>query len=261
MTNDHLLMRRGVMTAIAAAAASLAVSRPGQAQTQTSSGAKTFVLVHGSWHGGWCWRRVSDLLESDGHRVFRPTLTGVADRSHLLTNKVDLSTHITDIVNLVKWEELNNFVLVGHSYGGMVITGVAEQIGDKISSIVYLDAFVPGDNQSIVDLGGVVPTSDFIPPIPAAVFKVNEKDRDWVNRQMTLMPAAASTERIKVTGAYEKIASKTYIRNSTYNSPIFKKNYDKFSADPSWKTYEIDSGHDTMLDHPKELAQILTRST
>jgi pimeloyl-ACP methyl ester carboxylesterase len=108
---------------------------PAAAQTAQ----KTFVLVHGAWHGGWCWCRVVDLLQARGHKVFAPTLTGLGERSHLLDAKVDLTMHVTDIVNLIKWERLNDIVLVGHSYGGMVITGVAERMGSTISSISVLD--------------------------------------------------------------------------------------------------------------------------
>ena len=123
---------------------------------------KTFVLVHGAWHGGWCWRRVADLLQARGHKVFAPTLTGLGERSHLLDAKVDLTMHVTDIVNLIKWERLNDIVLVGHSYGGMVITGVAERTGFSISSIVYLDAFVPENGQSVLDLVAGSPVADAI---------------------------------------------------------------------------------------------------
>src|SRR5438132_10901408 len=114
--------------------------------------AKTFVLVHGAWHGGWCWRRVSDLLERQGHKVFTPTLTGLGERSHLLRAGINISTHVTDVVNLLKWEGLSGVVLCGHSYGGMVVSGVAEQMGDKIASIVFLDAFVPENHDSMAEL-------------------------------------------------------------------------------------------------------------
>ncbi len=102
----------------------------------------TFVLVHGAWHGGWCWKRVRGALQAQGHQVFTPTLTGVADRSHLLSREVNLETHITDVANLMLWEELSEVVLCGHSYGGAVISGVADRIPDRISALVYLDAFV-----------------------------------------------------------------------------------------------------------------------
>jgi predicted alpha/beta hydrolase len=94
--------------------------------------AKTFVLVHGAWHGGWCWRRVADLLTNAGHKVFTPTLTGLGERSHLIDAKVNLSTHVTDIVNVLKWERLKDVILCGHSYGGFVISAVAERMEDAI---------------------------------------------------------------------------------------------------------------------------------
>ena len=108
----------------------------------------TFVLVHGAWHGGWCWREVAGRLQSAGHRVFAPTLTGLADRSHLLSRETGLETHILDIVNLLAWEELDDAVLCGHSYGGMVVTGAADRAAGRLRALVYLDAFVPADDVS-----------------------------------------------------------------------------------------------------------------
>src|ERR1700727_779216 len=119
---------------------------------QAQAAPKTFVLVHGTWHGGWCWRRVVDALESKGHQVYAPTLTGLAARSHLLTKDVNLTTHVNDVVNLVKWEDLKDIVLVGHSSAGFVITQAAEQIGPSVASIVYLDAFVPQAGDNLISL-------------------------------------------------------------------------------------------------------------
>src|SRR5215211_1043953 len=112
----------------------------------------TFVLVAGAWHGGWCWRKVTPLLRAAGHEVFAPTLTGLGERSHLAHPDVGLTTHIQDIVNLLEYEDLNDVVLVGHSYSGMVITGVAEQVPGRLAHLVYLDAFVPENGQALVDL-------------------------------------------------------------------------------------------------------------
>ena len=112
----------------------------------------TFVLVHGAWHGACCWRRVARLLSQSGHEVFTPTLTGVGERSHLLTSEINLDTHILDVVNVMKWQELNDVVLVGHSYGGMVISGVAERLEKSILSFVMLDAFFPETGQALIDL-------------------------------------------------------------------------------------------------------------
>ena len=111
----------------------------------------TFVLVHGAWHGTWCWKRVRRALQAGGHDVFSVALTGLADRAHLLTPQVNLDTHITDVVNLIQSEELSDVVLCGHSYGGCVISGVADRIPDRIGALVYLDAFVLANGQSLHD--------------------------------------------------------------------------------------------------------------
>jgi len=236
-----------------------ALAAPALARTtpQPSKAAKpaTFVLVHGAWHGGWCWQRVTDRLIAQGHRVFAPTLTGLCERSHLNSPSVNLTTQISDIVNEIRWKDLENVVLVGHSYGGMVITGVAEQIASKIASIVYLDAFLPADGQSLADLHGKVDPGPFTTPIPAARFAVNEVDRAWVDSKMTPQSTACFTEKLTVTGAYQKIPRKTYIRAMKF--PGFASTLEKIQGDSSWKTYVIDCGHDVMLDKPDELTNIL----
>src|SRR5215203_2580589 len=142
-TNTRREVIGGAAIAAAGIAASTSVLQSSGTLAQAQTSPKTFVLVHGAWHGGLCWRRVSDLLEKRGHKVFAPTLTGLGERSHLLDGKINLSTHITDIANVMKWEGLKDFVLVGHSYGGYVITGVAERVPEAIASIVFLDAFMP----------------------------------------------------------------------------------------------------------------------
>ena len=111
----------------------------------------TFVLVHGAWHGGWCYKRVARLLRQAGHDVYTPTLTGLGERAHLMNRTIDLDTHVQDVVGVIRCEELSDVVLCGHSYGGMVIAGVAEQIAAKIRSLVYLDAFVPENGKSLFD--------------------------------------------------------------------------------------------------------------
>ena len=107
----------------------------------------TYVIVHGAWGGGWDWKPVDQLLTADGHKVYRPTLTGQGERSHLASTNIDLDTHIQDIVNVILWEDLHDVVLVGHSYGGMVITGVADRVPDRIKHVIYLDAFVPKNGE------------------------------------------------------------------------------------------------------------------
>jgi pimeloyl-ACP methyl ester carboxylesterase len=114
----------------------------------------TFVLVHGGHRGGWCWKRVATQLRAARHDVYAPTLTGLADRAHLMTPAVDLDTHVTDVASLIEWEELEDVVLVGHSYGGMVVTGVVDRMPDRIGRVVYLDALLPEDGESALELAG-----------------------------------------------------------------------------------------------------------
>ena len=256
--------RREALTATLALTAVAATTSLGQAQPAQ----KTFVLVHGAWHGGWCWRRVADLLEKRGHKVFTPTLTGLGERSHLLDAKVDLTTHITDIVNVIKWERLSDIVLVGHSYGGMVITGVAEEVEPAIASIVFLDAFVPENGQSLLDIGGAQAIRDAIraaqergeiatAPPPATFFHVNEKDRAWVDAMCTPHPIATRTTRVAETGARERISRKTYVRAAGNTEPNFDRFLAKYRSAPGWRTYEVPCGHDVMIDMPERLTDIL----
>ena len=231
------------------------------------SSARTFLLVHGAWHGGWCWRRVADLLEAKGHKVFTPTLTGLSERSHLLRAGINVSTHIADIVNVMKWEGLSDVVLCGHSYGCMVESGVAEQIGDTIASIVFLDTFVAENGDSMAEL-----TSQTVrdrlkaatergelgaAPRPAAAFLVNEKDQAWVDALCVPQPIGTMTEKLKLAGARERIRKKSYIRAAAYPNPGFDKAYARVKADPAWRTYQVPCGHDVMVDMPERLAEIL----
>ena len=228
----------------------------------------TFVLVHGAWHGGWCWRRVSDLLTARGHEVFAPTLTGVGERAHLLSPAIGLDTHIADIVNVFEFEGLRDAVLVGHSYGGMVVSGVAEQLPGRIKSIVYLDAFVPADGQSMLDIvseerrkqiGDAAAKSGglSVPPIPAAVFKVNQADQAWVDSKCTVHPFKTMTDKVRMTGARDRIGKKAYIFSEGYDGPSFRAFYERCKADPAWRVHAVSCGHDVMVDMPERLAEIL----
>ena len=144
------LGRRSVLkSAVAATAFAAAAGAPPAAAQQRRK--STFVLVHGAWHGGWCWQRVTPLLRAAGHEVYAPTLTGLGERDHLASRGTSLATHIVDIADTLQMEDLKDVVLVGHSYGGMVITGVADRSRARIRSLVYLDAFVPENGKSLLD--------------------------------------------------------------------------------------------------------------
>ena len=226
----------------------------------------TFVLVHGAWHGAWCWRRLARLIAHSGHEVFTPTLTGLAERSHLRTPDIDLDTHILDVVNEMKWQELNDVVLVGHSYAGMVISGVAEKMEKSISSFVLLDAFFPESGQALIDLAPPPVRDAFlaaerdgaasIPPRSAAMFNVNERDRAWVDAQCTPQPLKCGLQKLTLTGARERIAKKAYIRATGYPSQPFDLALEKARA-RGWRSHEVACGHDVMLDAPERLAEIL----
>jgi len=111
-----------------------------------------YVLVHGSWHGGWCWRKLIPLLRRHNHDVYAPTLTGMGERQHLLSAHVGIETHVQDILNVLFYEDLRDVILVGHSYAGMIISAVAEEAGERIARLVYLDAFLPRDGDSVISM-------------------------------------------------------------------------------------------------------------
>jgi pimeloyl-ACP methyl ester carboxylesterase len=233
-------------------------------QTSTT---RTFVLVHGAWHGGWCWRRVTERLERLEHRVFTPTLTGLGERAHLLSPAINLDTHIADVVNVIRYEGLRDIVLVGHSYAGFVISGVAEQTEEAIASFVFLDAFVPKDGDSMATIGtpatldamaAAIERGDpTLPPRAAALFKVNAEDCAWVDRLCSPQPIGTFLQPVMLTGLRERIAKKSYIRASGYPNPVFDAHAGKLRARPGWHVYDVPCGHDVMIDMPDRLAEIL----
>lgn len=222
----------------------------------------TFVVAHGAWAGSWAWMRVADRLHARGHCVFVPTLSGLGERSHLPASSINLTTHIGDVVNEIRWKDLDGVVLVGHSYGGFVITGVAEEIAGRIASIVYVDAFIPGNGQAFADFSPEwnLPPDALIPAPPAVVGDYrDEADLLWVNEKATPQPAGTFTERARVTGAYKTIPSKTFVQATGWDSP-FKEAVEAFRADAGWRVHEVACGHDIAIEEPDELTGILERS-
>jgi pimeloyl-ACP methyl ester carboxylesterase len=249
-TSRREFLALGVMTAAQ-------LARPAaQAETKRA----TFVLVHGAWHGGWCWRRVADRLTAKGHYVVVPTLSGVGERSHLPSNEINLTTQINDVVGEIKWKDLDHLVLVGHSYGGMVITGVAEQLHESIAAIVYLDAFLPADGQSLADFSTRTSWPEPVtPPPPASAFHVNARDAAWVDSKTTPHPTQCFTKKLKVTGAYQSIPKKLYVRAPLFAMKAFAQALEHCRADRTWQTSTVTCGHDIMIDQPGELAATLEK--
>jgi pimeloyl-ACP methyl ester carboxylesterase len=232
---------------------------------------RTFVLIHGVNHGGWCYDRVAKLLRSQGHRVLTPTLSGMADRLEESTHRpINLTTHINETLDLFESEALSDVVLCGHSYGGMVIGGVADKIPDKIAHLVYLDAVIPEDGKSMCDyvftddmmlqaihavgaLGGGI----MCPAPPAEYFNVNEADREMADRLFTPQPMASILEKIQIGCNADQIKNHTYIYGTNWGLPGIDAQYERAKTLPSWKVFEVESGHDVMLDAPVQLAEIL----
>jgi pimeloyl-ACP methyl ester carboxylesterase len=230
----------------------------------------TFVLVHGAWHGGWCYKRVAQQLRKAGHEVYTPTLTGLGERSHLMSRAVNLVTHVQDIVNVFRWEELSDVVLCGHSYGGMVISGVADEVPEKIRALVYLDAFVPENGQALADfippemLAGMRDDAKqngegyLISPIPAEVFKVNEKDAAWADQMCVKHPLGCLEQKIALTGALARVRKHTFVLATNWGPPQpFVAIAERLKKDQRWKVVSLPCGHDLMLDMPKEIADLL----
>jgi len=227
-----------------------------------------YCLVHGAWRGGWVWKRVVRHLREEGHDVYTPTMTGLGERSHQLNAAINLSSYIQDIVNVIKFEELNDVILCGHSFAGMVITGVADMISERIAALVYLDAFVPEDGDSIFTL---IPESEQLswikvvaryggysfPAIPAEVFQVNERDREWVDRMCTPHPLATWTEGIRLHGNHRKVKQRIFALASGWAPSPFRRFCEKLQEDAAWIIRTIQCGHDAMLDEPEEVANIL----
>lgn len=227
-----------------------------------------FVLVHGAWHGGWCWTRVAPLLRAAGHLVYTPSLTGLGDRAHLAHPDVDLAVHVQDIVQLIDMEDLQRVILVGHSYAGMVITGVAERARSALSHLVYLDAFIPGSGQAVTDLIPAEVSAELraaarnhgdgwrIPSLPPDRFGVtNARDAAWVSRH--LVPQPIKTFEQPARGDDNIRLKRTYI----YCAKPVRGLWDPFAArareNRTWRYREIKAAHAAMVTAPGEIARIL----
>ncbi len=228
------------------------------------------LLVHGAWHGGWCWKRVARILRAAGHEVFTPTLTGLGEREHLLNADVRLDTHIQDVLGVLNYEDLRDVVLVGHSYGGMVIAGVAERAAERLAHLVYLDAFVPGDGQSLADFQPPEVLAMFhektrtegdgykLPSFPAEVFGVtNEDDLAWVKPRLNPHPLKTKLDAVRLTNPKAAEIPRTYIYCNNPAVGPFGQFAERLRCDESWQYMELATGHDAMITEPKKLADLL----
>ena len=202
--------------------------------------------------------RVVDRLAAKGHRVFVPTLSGLGERSHLARLPVNFTTHVNDVVNEIRWKDLGDIVLAGHSYGGFVITGVAERLADRIRTLAYIEAFIPRDGQAFGDLSSEWDLGQTLIPSPLSNpgDYLREADRLWVDSKATAQPTATFTEKLNVTGAYLRVQNKLFVRATRSPAP-FDAVAGALRSDPSFRVHELDCGHDVPVDMPDELADLL----
>jgi pimeloyl-ACP methyl ester carboxylesterase len=230
------------------------------------------VLVHGSWHGAWCWHRVLPLLRQAGVDTHAVTLTGVGERAHLLGPEVCIQTHIQDIIGLITAEELQHVVLVGHSYAGNLITCVADRLQRSrpglLRHLVYLDAGIPNPGESwssnhspetVAKRVAEAQASGGLsfPPPDASVFGLTGADRDWVNRRQTPQPFRLYQEPLDFDPALVWSIAHSFIDCTNPPLATIDAARRRVRSEPGWKVYELATGHDPMVSAPRELAQLL----
>jgi pimeloyl-ACP methyl ester carboxylesterase len=230
---------------------------------------KNYVLLHGAWHGAWCWKHVARALRAAGHEVYTPTQTGLGERSHLLAKDIGLATFVRDVVNLLEWEDLKNVVLVGHSFGGIAITGAAGLVPERIRHLVYLDALILQDGQSAFSVvpsdiaaarralakassGGVsIPVPD-----PRAFGVTDPSDAAWLKAKCTPHPLSTYEDRFKLHGPVGNNLPATYIAVKPDYAPLGAVR--EFArSQKHWSYLEMDAGHDAMITSPEALSRIL----
>jgi pimeloyl-ACP methyl ester carboxylesterase len=228
----------------------------------------TFLVCHGAWSAGWAWKKMHPRMQAAGHRLVTPTYTGLGEREHLANPSVDLETHIQDILNVIKYEDLRDIVLIGHSYGGMVATGVADRARDRIAQLIYLDAFVPKDGQSLLDLnepararmtelaksgdGWRVPPNPTPPDTAAA-------DLEWLTERRVNQPIKCFEMPLKLrSGELTLPRSYIYALRAT-PADTFRPFAERAKIESGWCYYEIDASHSPHVTAPEVLMPLLEK--
>ncbi|MDN5843879.1 MAG: alpha/beta fold hydrolase [Alcaligenaceae bacterium] len=234
---------------------------------------RNYVLAHGSWHGGWCWAPVAERLEAAGHRVFAPSHTGMGDRAHLLSRSITIDTFVQDLVGLIEAEDLRDVVLVGHSFAGVPITGVADRIPGRIARLVYFDSIVLESGQTAFSIyphdevqariaaageasGGLaVPVPDPLPPVWGLIPGTSEYE--WARRHLTPHPLGSYTTALTLQHPIGNGLPCTYIYCAAPSNPVLENSRALAKAQAGWDWIEIAAPHDAHITHPDMMAGIL----
>jgi pimeloyl-ACP methyl ester carboxylesterase len=234
----------------------------------TASSDKTILVCHGAWSGGWSWKKMFPLMQAAGYRLVVPTYTGLGEREHLANPAIDLETHIKDILNVIRFEGLNNFVLLGHSYGGMVATGVADRARERITQLVYLDAFVPRDGQSLLDLNeparatmeGLAKSGDTwrVPPNPTPPDTAAE-DRDWLTPRRVPMPLKCFQTKLKLQHGETDLPRSYIYAKRIPPADTFGQFSKRAQSEAGWRYVEIDASHSPHVTAPDALMDVLRK--
>ena len=259
---------------IGAGLAAAAVPGHGGASGVRTQRTPPLVLVHGASHGGWCWAPVAERLRDQGYRVFTPTLTGLGERAHLVSPDITLSTHIEDVTNVLRYEELDNVTLVAHSYGGTVVTGVCDAMRDRIAKVVFIDANTPTDGQPTIPgltrelaervAGSPLKDDYLLPALDPLRMGIDPQDTEtlaWLQRRLTPHPLQTLTEPIRLTNGGTQGMDRTFVLTTPLAQlqPFAREGTLRIKDDPSWKFEELLVGHDAMIIAPDRTAELLHR--
>jgi pimeloyl-ACP methyl ester carboxylesterase len=226
----------------------------------------TFLVCHGAWSAGWAWKKMHPLMQTAGHRLVTPSYTGLGERAHLANPSIDLETHIQDILNVIKYEDLRDIVLVGHSYGGMVATGVADRARDRVTQLIYIDAFVPEDGQSLLDLNEpgrarmleLAKAGDGwrVPPNPTPA-DTPPADVAWLTERRVDMPIKCFLAPLKLHGGALTLPRSYIYATRITPADTFGPFARRAKSEAGWRYYEIDASHAPNVTAPETLMAVL----
>ncbi|MHA7944889.1 alpha/beta hydrolase [Formosa sp. 3Alg 14/1] len=229
----------------------------------------TFVLVHGAWHGGWCWKDVKDNLIEEKFTTYTPSLSGMGEHKHNLNDSISLRTHILDIINLIVLEDLQDVVLVGHSYAGSVITGVADSIPERLNKLIYLDAMLVHNGESPITSEPraeqlkkkkIFDKNKHFDPISSTYFGVSDSLQvKWVNERLTAQPYMTFGQQLNLKHNFGNNLPMVYIACTNPQLLVLKDRSDKLKNNPQWTYLTLNTGHDAMITMPDELSEMLVK--